>query len=196
MSEFVPRLITADILPLPTLDRVFDACEAFPVENESLRAIAMVNVLHHLPSCKTFFSELQRCLAPGGTLSLIEPWITTWSSFVYRYLHHEPCDPKATDWSFDSTGPLSGANQALPWIVFSRDRPMFDDQFPKLRIESIRPIMPIRYLLSGGLSFRALVPAWSFWFWLEFERCFQKQMPHLAMFAHIVVRKTDGGNLQ
>src|SRR5262249_8235725 len=150
MSEFVPRLITSDILSLPTIDRVFDACETLPFENESLRAIAMVNVLHHLPSCKAFFSEAQRSLAPGGRLSLIEPWTTSWSAFVYRYLHHEPFDPNAPDWSFASTGPLSGANQALPWIVFSRDRAMFEEQFPKLHIESIRPIMPIRYLLSGG----------------------------------------------
>ncbi len=191
MSEFVPHLITSDVLAVPSVDLVLDACKTLPFESESLRAIAMVNVLHHLPSSEAFLSEAQRCLAPGGSLSLVEPWITGWSSVVYRHLHHEPCEPEVAQWSFDSTGPLSGANQALPWIIFCRDRARFEALFPKLRIESIQLIMPIRYLVSGGVSFRAFAPSWSYRFWVVLEKFFQNQMPHMAMFAHISVKKID-----
>ncbi len=191
MSEFVPHLITSDVLAVPSVDLVLDACTTLPFEPESLRAIAMVNVLHHLPSSEAFLSEAQRCLAPGGSLSLVEPWITGWSSLVYRHLHHEPCEPEVAQWSFESTGPLSGANQALPWIIFCRDRARFEALFPKLRIESIQLIMPIRYLVSGGVSFRAFAPSWSYRFWVALEKVFQNQLPHIAMFAHISVKKID-----
>ena len=191
MSEFVPNLVTSDLLALPQVDLVVDACKSLPFEDGGLRAIAMVNVFHHLPDCQAFLSEAQRCLAVGGSLTLIEPWVTNWSSFVYRHLHHEPFDSAATDWSFATTGPLSGANQALPWIVFSRDRTRFERDFPTLRLERVELLMPIRYILSGGVSFRAFVPFWSYRFWLELERSFRKQMPQLAMFAHILLKKDD-----
>jgi uncharacterized membrane protein len=35
-------------------------------------------------------------------------------------------------------------------------------EFPHLRIELIRPIMPFRFLLSGGVSLRIRAPGWSF----------------------------------
>ena len=36
----------------------------------------MVNTLHHLPDVKVFLAEASRCLQPGGTISMIEPWNT------------------------------------------------------------------------------------------------------------------------
>jgi hypothetical protein len=40
-------------------------------------------------------------------------------------------NPDAADWSFPAVGPLSGANGALPWILFERDRARFEREFPQ-----------------------------------------------------------------
>ena len=67
-------------------------------------------------------------------------------------INHELMDANAKNWQFNSTGPLSGSNQALPWIVFNRDREKFCSDYPRFQIIKIQPMMPVRYILSGGLS--------------------------------------------
>ena len=79
--------------------------------------------------------------------------------------------PRGPQWEFPQTGPLSGANGALPWILFVRDRERFERDFPMWRVQSIRPIMPFRYLVSGGVSLRSLTPGWSFEIWSALEKC-------------------------
>jgi SAM-dependent methyltransferase len=189
MASYVDNLITSDILELPGVDRVVDACAALPFEDSSLRGIAMVNTLHHLPDVTVFLAEAVRCVAPGGAISMVEPWNTRWSRFVYRRLHHEPFEPDAASWTFESGGPLSSANGALPWIIFERDRRRFRERFPELEIRQVRPIMPIRYVLSGGVSMRALLPSWGFGLVKAVERACQPVMGSLAMFAHVAVSR-------
>jgi len=50
--------------------------------------------------------------------------------------------------------------------------------------------MPFRYLVSGGVSSRALAPAFTYAGWRGFERLLTPLMPRLAMFATIVVTRT------
>ena len=155
----------------------------------------MTNVLHHIPQPQVFFDEIQRCLVAGGALAMIEPWVSPWSRWVYQRLHHEPFDPEMPCgetphcWEFPSSGPLSGANGALPWIVFQRDRAKFASLFPGLHINRVSPCMPFSYLLSGGVSMRSLAPGWSFPLVRCFERMFQPWIDQSAMFACIVVQK-------
>lgn len=120
---------------------------------------------------------------------MIEPWVSKWSSFIYPRFHHEPFRPDMKGWKFPSSGPLSGSNQALPWIVFLRDQQRFAREFPQLKIIKIQPFMPFRYLVSGGLSLRSLMPGWSTVFWKWFENLFKSVMPKWGMFALIVVEK-------
>jgi len=190
LDEVVPNLVTSDVFECEGLDLLCDGCR-LPMPDGSLRGIAMVDVLHHIPNAEAFFSEATRCLKPGGVVTMIEPWVTKWSTHVYPRLHHEPFVPSAKDWTFPNCGPLSGANGALPWIVFHRDRERFEKQFPCLHIESVRPMMPLRYLLSGGVSMHSLTPGFSVGFWRMVEALMQPQMHHLAMFAHIALRRTD-----
>jgi SAM-dependent methyltransferase len=187
MSDYLENLITSDLMELPGVDRVIDACASLPFEGGSLRGIAMVNTLHHLPDVEAFIGEAVRCLQPGGVVSMIEPWNTSWSRFVYMRLHHEPFEPSAPSWQFERAGPLSGANGALPWILLVRDRDRFEHRFPELRIVEPRLTMPIRYLLSGGVSMRSLVPSSSFAPLRAMEETCRPFMSALAMFAHIVL---------
>jgi len=190
MSEFIPDLITSELFYCPNIRAVLDGSR-LPFSSQSLRGIVMTDVLHHLPQSRLFFDEATRCVRPGGVVVMVEPWVTPWSRFVYTHLHHEPFDPETLSWELPTSGPLSGANDALPWIIFARDRLKFEQEFPCWRIESISPIMPFRYLLSGGVSLRSLAPGWSFGLWKQFERTLGFWGNHLAMFAQIILRRRD-----
>jgi SAM-dependent methyltransferase len=186
--QFIPDLITSEIFPCPGVRMVANAAQ-LPFAANTLRAIVMTNVLHHLPDVRAFFREAARCLRPGGRILMIEPWITSWSRFVYTHFHHEPLDPDAPDWTFPSSGPLSGANGALPWILFHRDRKKFSLEFPQLSVEQISPFLPFRYLVSGGVGMRSLMPGFTHGAWAGLERSLQPQMNRLGMFAFLSLER-------
>jgi SAM-dependent methyltransferase len=190
LEESLPGVITSELQASPHVAVVLDG-HALPFTDGSLRAIAMIDVLHHLPECRRFLREAARCVRRGGRVVLIEPWVSGWSSIVYSRLHHEPFRPDAPEWEFPRGGPLSAANMALPWIMFVRDRARFEREFPQWRVVSLRPIMPLRYLVSGGVSMRGLMPGWTFGAWRLLERALTPWMEQLGMFAHIVIERTD-----
>jgi SAM-dependent methyltransferase len=190
MSNFVPNLITSEIFHCPNVQAVLDG-SCLPFVASSLRGIVMTDVLHHLPQLRLFFAEAARCVRPGGVIAMVEPWVTPWSRFVYTRLHHEPFHPETPSWELPAAGHLSGANGALPWIIFERDRLKFEQEFPQWQIELIRLMMPFRYLLSGGISLRALAPGWSFGLWRQIENSLDRWGNQLAMFAQIVLRRLD-----
>jgi len=126
---------------------------------------------------------------PGGAMVMIEPWRNRWSELVYRGLHHEPFDPHA-GWELPAGGPLSNANGALPWIVFARDRGRFEDEFQQWEIASIEPLMPLRYLVSGGLAWRCPVPTWSYGLWRRLDELLVRSTA-AGLFARIVLRRVN-----
>jgi SAM-dependent methyltransferase len=188
LDDFLPQAITSDVLFCPWLSVVLDA-RRLPLANDSLRAVVMSNVFHHLPDARRFLKEGLRCVRREGRLLLIEPWVSAWSRLIYRRLHHEPFDPDASEWKLDPGGPLSSANGALPWIVFERDRTLFDEHFSEWNILHVHPWMPFRYLLSGGVALRSLMPAGTFTFWRGVERMLEPWMGTWAMFALIVLER-------
>lgn len=187
-KDLYPGLITSEILSLSTVDVILDA-QALPLKRNCLCSIVMVDVFHHLPDVKRFFEEALICVRPGGTIVMVEPWITRWSHFIYRFFHHEPLDMKTADWSFPANGPLTGANSALPWMVFKRDRQKFESEFPEWEVEEIKLDYPFAYLASGGLSYRSLLPGNMFGIFRRLENAFQPVMATIAMFAKITLRR-------
>lgn len=188
LSELVPGLVRSEVSPYPWLDVVMDG-EALPIRDGALKGIVMTNVLHHIPRPARFFEEAVRCLRPGGVIAMIEPWHTPWSRFAYRRFHHEPFRPDAPDWVAPAGGPLSGANGALPWIILVRDRQRFLREYPHLEIRRIEPLMPVSYLLSGGISRRAFVPAAAVSACIRAERALGVIARSQAMFAAIRIER-------
>ena len=90
--------------------------------------IFMINVFHLIPDAAAFLKEAMRTLKSAGKIILIEPASSFWGRIIYGNLHHEPFDPKG-NWTIPSTGTLSGANIALPWIVFERDKTEFKKSY-------------------------------------------------------------------
>jgi SAM-dependent methyltransferase len=189
LEDFVPEAITSEVFWRRGVRAVLDGRQ-LPFATSSLRSIVMVDVLHHIPESRPFLAEAERCLAPGGAILMIEPWVTKWSSLVYRHLHHEPFHPESRTWSFPAHGPLSGANGALPWIVFERDGTVFEKEFPNLKIREVRPMTPLRYLVSGGVSMRQLMPEATFRFWTALDSWLSRWPDRWPMFAMIDIRRS------
>lgn len=188
LKELDSRIITSDILPLPNCDMTF-AAEKMPFEDNSVSAVFMLNVLHHIPDCERFFAEAKRVLISDGIVFMIEPANTVFSRFIYKRFHHEPFNPDVKNWSFDTGKPLSMSNQALPYIIFKRDFEIFSRKFPLLKIEEFRFHTPFRYLLTGGFSFRSLVPGWSFGFVSFMENLIKPLFPFCGLFQTIKLVK-------
>ena len=183
LKSFIPSIFTSEVMEVKNVDLVADATQ-LPFPNGSLDAIVMTDVLHHIPCSKDFFSEAIRCLRSGGKILMIEPWPTIWSEFIYKNLHSEPFN-KDGDWTIPLAGPLSGANGALPWILFHRDLAQFKEYFPQLKISKVDLMMPFSYLLSGGVSIRFSAPGFLYKLARYFESKLNQQ--RWAMFAYIEI---------
>ncbi len=188
IKDMNPKIITSDIIKLPGCDMIFSA-HKMPFENKSLSAIFMLDVLHHIPNVNSFFAEAMRCLKPGGELFMLEPANTKFSRFIYKNFHHEPFLPEAKNWNFPSSGPLSDANGAIPWIVFERDKEKFLEKYPDFQIKSINKHTPFRYLITGGLSYKSLVPGFCFSFVSFLELLLKPVYKYIAMFQTIRIVK-------
>src|SRR5690554_4971557 len=155
-----PALITTDIKPTPYVDRVLDA-QDMDLEDNSVAALYGINCFHHFPRPRAFFYELQRVLKPGGGCLLIEPYYGPLASRLYRAVHANEHFNKAQEhWEKEDLGPMTGANQALSYVVFERDEALFRKEFPQLQIaHRSRLDNPLQYLCSGGVNFKQLVPS-------------------------------------
>lgn len=188
LKDIIPDVILSDTFKLPWLNLVFSA-EAIPFKDKSISEFFMLDVLHHIPNPESFFHEAFRCLKPGGRIVMIEPYMSIFGRFIFKYFHYEPC--KETDsWNIPKEGPLSGANSALPYIIFKRDRDKFEKKFPQLKIIRITPHTPLLYLLSGGLTMRALVPDFTYKFFKVIEFCLKPISNYFSMFCTIMLEKT------
>lgn len=186
LEQEIPDVVKSEIFWIPHLDVVANA-QALPFANGSLKAITMTNVFHHVPDVARFLSEAERTLRPGGRILMVEPWNTGWSRFVHEKFHDEPMTPEAATWKFPSSGPLSGANAALAWIVTERDRDRLEREWP-FHVNSAEPLMPLRYLASGGVSLRSLQPGWAYPLWKRVDeiRALKRKM---SVFAFIELER-------
>ncbi|RKY32023.1 MAG: hypothetical protein DRP74_03570 [Candidatus Omnitrophota bacterium] len=157
LKELIPEIISSDLVVSPWLDLVSSAY-ALPFRNNSLDRIFLMFCCHHLGNAEEFLREAYRCLKPAGEMVIIDPAITLFSKFYYRYFHTDRIDLKSEVWGFHGNGRLSDSNIALPWIIFFRDRQRFLKLYPGFRIEKVEYNTCLSFLLSGGLRIRQLCP--------------------------------------
>ncbi|MDB5988723.1 MAG: Methyltransferase protein [Herbaspirillum sp.] len=187
-----PALITSDVRKGPHIDMEINA-QAMALNDDSVRCIYAINVFHHLPDPESFFAELTRVLRPGGGCILIEPHGGFASQLLHRHLHSdEHFDPNAPNWrTAEIGGPLSGANQAMAHIVFQRDLLRFEALFGK-QLEIVHrgfELNALRYLFSGGLNFRQLMPSFMARPLALIESLCRPLARHWSLHQIIVIRK-------
>lgn len=189
-KELLPEMITTDILPFPSLDRVVDATH-MPFGAGELRGLFLLNTFHHIPDVEAFLTEAVRCLKPGGRILIVDQYPGWPARWIYKYLHHEPFDQTAPEWRFTSQGPLSGANGALCWIVFCRDQKRFAEQYPRLRVERFVRHTPLRYWLAGGLKSWSLLPLFLYPLAVWIDATIARLAPRACSFVDVeLVRST------
>lgn len=155
------KVITSDIRPGLKYDIRIDATN-MKLKKNSVKCIYAINVFHHISNPNKFFKELIRVLKKNGGCILIEPH----NGFLSRMLHSYACkeeyfDTRVKEWiAKKKVGPLSNANQALSYNIFERDEKKFKKKYGEnLKIIHKQYIINgLRFILSGGLNFKQLVP--------------------------------------
>jgi SAM-dependent methyltransferase len=190
MRNSYPDVLATDIVPGPNADKVLDA-EKMDLPDNSVRALFAQNSFHHFPHPDRFFDEVERVVAPGGGIVLLEPYFGPAANFLFRRMFRtETFDKDSASWDAEVSGPMTGANQALSYLVFFRDRATFEKKHPTLKIVHHELCSNyLKYLLSGGLNFRQLLPdsmspAIGFLQWLM-----SPANPWLALHHVVVLRK-------
>ena len=91
---------------------------------------------------------------------LCEPYIGPVSYPVYKFLHEEPVDMRADalGQELDPTKDPFDSNQAIPTVLFGRQRRRFQQSFPALRIVSVEKLAGLSYPASGGFSRGPILP--------------------------------------
>ncbi len=191
LKEFFPHAISSDILFTPWSDAVLDA-HYLPFKNAVLDNIVLFDVLHHLIDPLHFFFEAQRTLKKNGRIVLMEPYVSWVSFFIYRFFHPEGLiwniDPFKKGYSEKNKNHLHG-NQALPTLMFERDKHLFAKKFPGLNIIKIEKTDFIIYPLSGGFHHPGLCPLFLYQALEHLENLFNPLKSFLAFRIFVVLEK-------
>ncbi|CAH1077452.1 class I SAM-dependent methyltransferase [Candidatus Nitrotoga sp. 1052] len=190
MRDSYPEVLATDIVYAPHLDRVINA-EAMDLADSSVRVMYGQNCFHHFPHPDEFLRELDRVLIPGGGAILLEPYYGPLATFLFKRLFRtEGFDKTYQSWETPVSGPMNGANQALSYIVFIRDRNEYERKHPSLRIvHNELAGNYLKYLLSGGLNFRQLLPDSFTGFVGLLEKLISPLNRWIALHHIIVIRK-------
>jgi SAM-dependent methyltransferase len=164
LKQFLPNVITSDVLDLDYLDLVFDCHEIDKldaIQDNTLDVITLTNVLHHLKSPVAFLNHAASKLKSGGKVIATEPFFSLLSTPIFKYLHHEPVDFRISEPELGEVhGPLASANIALPWLIFFRRREWLqrlNENFDVATL-STRPFSALSYMATGGISRRLPIP--------------------------------------
>ena len=190
MRDSFPEVLATDVVSAPHLDMVVNA-EAMDFADHSVKVIYGQNCFHHFPHPDRFFNELDRVLVPGGGAILLEPYYGPFASFLYKRLFRtEGFDKTFPSWETPVVGPMNGANQALSYIVFVRDRALYEKKYPSLQIIYQRTVGNyLKYLLSGGLNFRQILPDFCIGTVELLEKLISPFNKWLALHHVVIIRK-------
>jgi SAM-dependent methyltransferase len=191
-KQFSPGVLSTDLIWCPWLDAIADA-QQLPFRASSVTNVFGLDMLHHLATPMTFLGEVSRVLVPGGRLILVEPWITPFSYFIFRFLHQERCDLSETPWLSNASGKASekmafDGNQAIPYLLFGPGhRANTLNSLPEFRLLPLEPFCLFAYLLSGGFKPMNLLPESLYPAVSKFERATSKLWRRLAALRVLLV---------
>jgi len=197
LKQFLPNVITSDVLDLDYLDFVFD-CHNIDkldaIKDESLDVITLTNVLHHLKSPIAFLNRAAKKLKPGGKVIATEPFLSLLSTLIYKYLHHEPVELRITEPELKNLrSPLASANSALPWLIFYRRRDWLERLNENYDVSnlSVRPFSALSYMMTGGISRRVPIPGLLYRVMFPTDMALSRYFPWLcaSFFTLIMTRR-------
>ncbi len=196
LKEFLPNVITSDVLDLEYLDLIFDCHDIDKLDalrDESIDIITLTNVLHHLRSPIVFLNRAAAKLKPNGKVIATEPFFSVLSTPIFKYLHHEPVDFDISEPALSEIkGPLASANIALPWLIFCRRRDWLEQLSQRYDLSrcTIRPFSAVSYMATGGISHKLPVPHFLYRGFFRLDLALSRRLPSLcaAFFTVILTR--------
>jgi hypothetical protein len=156
-KQVAPDILSTDLIWCPWLDAIADA-QQLPFRSNSITNIFGLDMLHHLATPMTFLCEVSRILISGGRLILVEPWITPFSYFIFRFMHQERCDLSETPWLLKAPGGALekmafDGNQAIPYLLFGPGHRLETlNSLRTFQLTALEPFCLFAYLLSGGFK--------------------------------------------
>ncbi len=197
LKQFLPSVITSDVLDLDYLDLVFDCHEIDKLDaiaDNSLDVITLTNVLHHLKSPIEFLNRAASKLKSGGKVIATEPYFSVVSTLIFKYLHHEPVEFRISEPELRYVqGPLGSANIALPWLIFFRNREWLQGLTTNFDFTncSTRPFSALSYMATGGISRRLPVPRFLYRMLFSVDLALSRRFPNFcaAFFTATLTRR-------
>jgi SAM-dependent methyltransferase len=186
LKQFLPNVVTSDVLDLSYLDLVFDChqIDKFDaIKDNSVDVITLTNVLHHLKRPIAFLNRAASKLKSGGKVIATEPFFSVLSTPIFKYLHHEPVDFRISEPELSKVqGPLASANIALPWLIFFRQREWLQRLNENFDIATLstRPFSALSYMATGGISHRLPVPHFLYRALFLTDLAISRYFPHLC----------------
>ena len=187
LKSIRPSVVTSDVTE-NVADRVIDGRQ-LPFADNSVQALFLTHVFHHIPDVGAFLKEAERALVPGGVISMVEVAHTPFAKFFFKNFHHEPYDDRAQNWTFAQEDAMMDCNQALSWMVFNRDHVEFERRFPDLKVETTKYLPWLTYFLSGGVTSPYLIPNFLNGFLIGLEKMSKPFAPIFSLHWHICIRK-------
>lgn len=154
LKSVLPKAITSDLFPNPWLDRQ-ENIFALSYPGESLAAVVLFDVFHHLQYPGTALRELHRALKPGGRIILFEPAAGLLGRVVLGLFHHEPLALSARiEWtapaSFNPHDVCYYAAQGNAWRIFGPPSHQTLLAETGLNVREVRHYPALPWLLTGG----------------------------------------------
>jgi SAM-dependent methyltransferase len=187
LRDFIPDVILSEMVDLPWIDRVVD-CAHMPFEDGALGGVIGFDLLHHLEDSHSFLEETARVLRPGGRAVFIEPYVTFFSFFGYKALHHESIYFKDYHPNKEKKDPWEG-NTALANLVFHRDLKNWALLHPSLKIVRRELFSFFDFTCAAGFKPYAYVPYRIFRHLIKIDNCLTWLMPLIAFRIFVVLEK-------
>lgn len=160
LKSVIPEAITTDLFPNPWVDRTENVF-ALSFADNSVAALILFDVFHHLEYPGTALAEMHRVLKPGGRAILFEPAAGLLGRVALGLFHHEPLGlGRRIDWEapsgWDPHSARYYAAQGNAWRLFRRGEHAGRLSGWRLRETKCYPALP--WLLCGGFRGPQLCP--------------------------------------
>jgi len=193
--EFIPKVVTSDVVQTPYVDLEMSAYDIKPPETGCWANIFAIDVLHHLMTPLQFLQSAASALAPGGRLILVEPAATMGGCLFYRLFHPEPVEPRkiVPPFAFQPNGPAGEfANMGMGVALFKTHQVEMRRLLAEMGLicEFVEYRDLLAYPATGGYSKPQLLPTGGIRCLLSIEkRLPQALLRHLGLRMRIVLRQ-------